>query len=324
MLQQYSTQIRRTAICAATALAVSLPGAASAGVFDKAKSNVTKVRKTVKSTAVSIVRKAKTIPNPIENLPGELPGSELFDIAQELQLMEQLRETLELLRQGQADYRDFSGGTFGCEGECQAFRGELKNLFGDLLSLAEEVPVLSKRSSLIANIERLSGLIDYVPARALYLMWQATGDQIDQVRTAAETIRQTLIALPPMVDLSDIAAAVDAGGTFVADSPMCGWVNQKNKPVLEWVQVELEGLAWALNTIDGFIPDVEIKVDAGVSAGAAVANGEAATGVAIKPTDSLKIALKVAATVPEAINMAIKVSTARASIVCAGAKFVSN
>jgi hypothetical protein len=324
MFKQYSAQIRRTAICAATVLAVSLPGAASAGIFNKVKSNVAKVSKAVNSKTVSIVRKAKAIPNPIKNLSSNLPGSELFDIAQELQLMKQLRETLELLRRVQGDYRDFSGGTFGCEGECQAFRGELKNLFGDLLSLAEEVPVLSERSNLIANIERLSALIDYVPARALYLMWQATGDQIDQVRTAAETIRLALIGLPPMVNLSDIAAAIDAGGAFVADSPLCGWVNKNNKPVLEWVQVELEGLAWALNTIDGFIPDVEIKVDAGVSAGAAVANGEAATGVAIKPTDTLKIALKVAATVPEAINMAIKVSTARANIVCAGAKFVSN
>ncbi len=324
MLQQYSTQIRRTAIVAATALAVALPGAASAGIFNKAKSSVAKVSKTAKSTAVSIVRKAKTIPNPIENLPGDVPGSELFELVQEMHIMEQLRDTVALMRQVQGDYRNFSGGVTGCEGECKAFRTELKGLFGDLLSLTEDVPVLQKRTNLIANIERTSDLIDYVPPRALYLMWQGTGDQLDELRFAAENIRQALIALPPFVEMSDIMGAVNGANSAVANSAICGWVNKDDKPVIEWLQAELEMQAWGFKTIEGYIPDAAVKLDIGVSAGAAVANGEAAAGAAMKPTDALKIALNISATVFEAINQAIKVNAARAKLVCAGAAYASN
>jgi hypothetical protein len=320
MLQHYSTRIRRTAIFAATALAISLPGAASAGIFDKAK----KSARANAAKVVKIVREKRPVAKALQNAAQSVPGSELFEMVQELQLTEQLRDTLKLIKQMQADYQTFSGGRFGCEAECKAFRRELKGLFGDFLSLTEEVPVLRKRVNLINNIERLSDLIDYVPPRALYLMWQATGDQIDELRFAAENIRQALIALPPFVEMSDIAAAVQGTGSAVADSAICGWVNKNDKPVIEWLQAELEGLAWGLTTIEGFIPDIEIKGEAGAEAGVAVANGTAAAGAGVKITDPIKIALKVAATVPQAVNQAIKVNTARAKLVCAGAAYASN
>lgn len=340
MLQQYSSQIRRTAIVAATALAISLPGAANAGVFNKAAKSAAAVGKSVvkksvtkakgdAATAVTIVRKGTTAAvnlgqNLAQNVPGDLPGSELFELVQEFHLLEQLRDTVELVQQVQRDYQKFAGGLTGCKGECKAFRAELKALFGDLLSLTEEVPVLRRKANLVSNIERLSGLIDYLPARALYLMWQTTGDQIDDLRFAAENIRHALIALPPPVEMSDIVGAVSGAGSAVADSAVCNWVQKDKRPVIEWLQAELDVLAWGFKTIVGYIPKAPVKAEVGGEAGVAVANATAAGGASVDLTEPVKIGLKVAASIFEAVNQAIKVNTARAKLVCAGAQYVSN
>ena len=330
MLQPYSIQIRKTAIIAATALAVALPGAASAGVFDKAKSGVAKVGKSVTSTAVTIVRKKKQVPNPIEtvagklpdlqNLAGDLPGSELFDMVHELQVIEQLRDTLALVRQTQAGYVDFAGGFTGCKGECKAFRQELKDLFDDMLSLVEAVPALQQGSSFTANIQRLSGLIDYVPPRALFPMWQATGNQIDELRTIAENTLQTLYTLPPALEISMVAPRATTRGVQrqrnQSANPACGWVDLAVEPVVQWIQAELEGAAWIMQTLAGLVPELSVKMGLSAEAGVAVANAGADGAVIVKVSELLRIGFKVAAAVPEGINMYIKVNTARANAVC--------
>jgi hypothetical protein len=315
MFQQYSNQIRRTAIVAATALTVALPGAADAGLLNKAKSQARQAASKA-SNVVSIVRERKPVRNAIQNALPEAPGADLFEMVGELQITQQLRETLELLRQIQSEYRTFSGGS-GCNARCQTFRTDLKGLFADFMFVVEDAPVVQNRAGLVDNIERLSNLIDYVPPRALYLMWQAMRDQIDGVRGTMETVRVALQELPDFMKVQQVSATL-------ADSRACAWVNQKDKPVVEWLQAEMEGLAWSLKTIEGFIPDVKVKGDVGASAGAAVANGEAAAGVGVKITDTLKIGLKVAATVPEGINMGIKVRMARMKLLCAGANYLSN
>lgn len=323
MLPQNPSQIRRTMISAAMVLALSLPSVATAGVLDRARTGVQNAKPNA-GKVVSIVRKKRPVATALKNAGQNMPGAELFEMVQQLELKEQLRGTIELIQQMQADYRSFSGGVTGCAAECKVFRNELKDLFTDFLFLVEDVPVLQKRAHLIDNLERLSSLIDYVPPRALYLMWQATGDQLAQLRMTAETIRQTLNTLPPFIEVSDVLAAVKGAGTTVTNSAVCAWVSKADKPVVEWIQAELEGLAWGFKTIGGFIPDITVKGEAGASAGAAVANGTASAGAGVKITDPIKIALKVAATVPEAINQAIKVNTARAKLVCAGAAFVGN
>lgn len=139
----------------------------------------------------------------------------------------------------------------------------------------------------------------------------------------AETIRQTLDTLPPFVEMPTIAGYASMAGTVVANSPICEWTDRDKKPVIEWVQAEMEGLAWKFKTTEGFIPDIAIKADAGASAGAAVANGTASAGAQARPTDTVKIALKIATAVPEAINMTIKLNMARAKLACAGANLAA-
>lgn len=319
MTRTQTTQIRRTTICVATAVAISLPSVASAGIFDKAKSRAQTARANA-TTVVNIVREKKPIATAFQNATENLPGAELVDMVRQLHLKEQLQNTIALLQQMQADYQHFSGGGFGCEGPCATFRTEFKDIFDTFLSLAEEVPVLSERTWLIDNIDRLQNLIDYVPPRALYHMWQALGDQVQELQTTAGEIRRGLDALPPFEGLGVVAAASGA----VADSRVCEWANRSDKPVVEWLQVKLEIVAWSLKTIAEVIPDVEIKAEAGAEAGAAVANVTGAAGAGVKPTDAVKSALKIVAAVPEGINLGIKLRIARMKMACASATFVSD
>lgn len=324
MLKHYAPQIRRITVCAATALAISLPSIASAGIFDKAISTTQGAVVHLSNVAKKVERKRKQQQAKMfKHVSENLPGVELVELVKQLDLKEQLQNTIALMQQMNADYEQFSGGGSGCKAECKAFRTELKATFEDFLLLIEEVPILNDKPGLFENVARVAELIDVVPPRALYLMWQALDAQMDQLRSAADNIRFLLAALPPLDAVSDVASYAKMAGSVTADSPICVWANQSDQPFVELVQAELEHTTWLLNTVEGFIPDVEVKAEAGAEAGAAVANVTGAAGVGAKPTDAVKIALKVVATIPEVINWAIKLNTLRARAVCAGAKFVA-
>lgn len=308
MSSRNSSPIRRTAICVATALAIALPGAASAGVLDKAKSRVQSVASTVKAK--------RPVANALRDASRDLPAVQIIEMIKELDLKSELENSMDLLREMQADYRYFAGGLTGCEAECKAFRKELKDTFSDFLWLAEDVPALRNSGGLIEKIERVLNLIDYMPPRALYLMWQALDGRLNEIRTAVDGIGQVLESLPPLVDVSDIAASVNDSASKVADSRVCEWAAQDDMPYVELVQAKLEMLAWSIGKVESFIPDVEIKAEAGGEAGAAVANATAAAGAGVKVTDPIKIALQVVATIPETINWAIKLNILQAKVVC--------
>lgn len=310
------TTLRKTAICLGTALAISLPGAASAGFLQNVKNRT--------QTVVQNVREKRPIANALQNASNNLPGSRLIEMVQELHLKEQLENTIALIQQMNIDYRYFAGGTFGCEAECKAFRKELKEVFEDFLWLVEDLPALNQRTRLIETITRVSDLIDYVPPRALYLMWQALEGRLDELRMAAVQIREMLAALPPLDIVSGIGDIAGMAGTYADNSPVCEWAREGDMPFIELVQAELERIAWALKTIEGLIPDVEVKAEAGAEGGVAVANVTGAAGAGVKPTDSIKIALKAIAVVPEGANWAIKLNILRAKVVCKVAAYAAN
>ena len=320
MLQQTSRQIRRTVLCAATAFALCLPGIAAAGPLGKSKN---KAAGAVVHATKIVKKAAKPVAKAVKKGSGQGPVAELLDIVQELNLTEQLRETIALMQQMDSDYGRFSGGSFGCKGECKAFRARLKATFEEFLLLIEDVPVLNDEPGLYENVARFADIIDFVPPRALYLMWQALDDQIDELQAASGKIRDLLANLPPLEPVTGIAAYVDSAATYATDSPICKWSGKKNKFYVEWVQAELEAVAWGLQTIDGLIPDLEITAKVGVKTGAAVANGIGAALAAMKPTDVAKIALKVVAAVPESINWAITLNVLRAEVVCKTAQLAA-
>ena len=320
MLKHYAPQIRRITVCAATALAISLPSIASAGIFDKAKSKVQGSVVHLSNVGNELRAKdpiANAIKNGFKNASGKLPDAELIELVKQLNLVEQLKNTMALMQQMNADYRNFSGGNFGCEGECKAFRKELKDTFNDFLTLVEEVPVLNNKPGLFETVARVADLIDVVPPRALYLMWQALDAQIDELRAAADSIHALLAALPPLEDVSNIAAYADRSGSQAANSQACEWAKIADEPFVALAQAELERIAWVLTTVEGLVPDVEVKAEAGAEAGAAVANVTGAAGASLKPTDAIKISLKVLVMVPEAINWSIKLNGLRAKAICA-------
>ena len=322
MKSMNSVSIRRTVIAVATAIAIALPGIGAAGMFDRAKQGI-KTVKTRTGIVITNVQKRKPLATALQNAKQNLPGSALIEQVRELKLVEQLQDMVALLNQMQADYQYFSGGE-RCGAECTTFRIELKGVFNEFLALVQEVPVLNTGSGLAEKIQRVSNLVDYIPPRALYLMWQTMADQIPQLRAAAGEIRQALAALPPMQDVAGNTVEAVASGARSAGSAVCAWSDSAvDKPFVELIQARLEMFAWQLKSAEGLIPDIEVKAEAGAEAGAAVANVTGAAGMGIKPTDSLKIALKVMALVPERINWSIKINMLRARTVCKVADIAS-
>jgi hypothetical protein len=306
-------QFRRTLISLVSAAAIALPGLASARLGDRIQ--------TVKTNAgihITNVRENRPLVKAIEKVTE--PATDIFHKVQELQVMEQFQDTMALVNKMQADYQYFSGG-HGCSATCASFRASLKNIFNDFSSLVADVPALSGNQELVANIQRTSDLIDYIPPRALYLMWQAMSAKVAELEAMAYEIRATLDSLPPLMDPSGFGpntrtASTNTQGSATRGDRMCEWVNEADKPVIELIQARLEMLGWEIEKLEGMIPDVSVKGEAGASAGAAVANGTASAGASAKPTDIPKIGLKVIAYVPQRINWAIKINMLHAKVAC--------
>lgn len=315
MTRSRSSRLRRTAICIATALAVSLPGIATAGIADKAKARAQSA-KAKAGTVLSIVREKRPALDTALTAAQDLPSpAEIFEILRELELAEEFRGAMEIARQMNADYAAFSP---------ERFRAEVKALLDDYLWLADSVPVMKNRTGLLDNMRRALDLIDHVPPRALYLMSQALGDQLAGLGAAADNMRQALAALPPFVEAADIWAYASLQGAADAGDPICAWVGLDSKPFVGWLKAELGGIAWSLKTAEGLIPNPEVKVEGGGEAGIAVANATAAAGTTVKPLQPLHNALKAAAVIPEGIGMAIDLNIARAKLVCAAVDLAQN
>lgn len=304
-----TARIRRTVLTIATAVAIAVPGlAASAGFADRIQTIKTKA-------GVHITNVQQNRPRPVakavENVTA--PASGVFQKVKDLQVVEQFNQTMELVQRMQADYQYFSGGQ-GCDATCASFRASLKHIFTDYVALIGEVPALSGNTQLIANIQRTADLLDYMPPRALYLMWQAMAAKVAELEGMTQEIRQTLSSLPPLTEPAP-GAAMDTRNSAGNDG-VCAWAAQ-DKPVLELIQARLELMGWELEKVEGLIPDIEIKGEAGGEAGVAVANATASAGAGVKPTDGLKSALKLMAYVPQRINWSIKMNVLRAKAVCA-------
>ena len=234
-------------------------------------------------------------------------------------MLEQLKQTMGMFRQMQKEYQYFTGGE-GCAATCASFRSRLKNTLNDTLALAVDIPALNSQEDVLENLQRMSVMIDYVPPRALYLMWQTIGAKMAQLESTVGTIRQTLDSMPPLLDPATFGPNTLVGGGVnavqSAQSRVCEWSAQQNTPNLDLIQGRLELMGWELEKSASLIPDLIVKGEGGASAGAAVANATASASVGVKPTDTLKLALNLLALIPERINWAIKLNVLRAKVIC--------
>lgn len=323
MTQTHSINIRRATICIATAVAIALPSAASAGIFDKARKRVHKVANTA-TTAVTIVRdkkpvataarnwrENKPIATALGNVGQNLPGADLMDLVKQLRPREHLEQTVALVQEMQRGYRTFSGGAFGCEGPCVDFRNELKEILGEFLALTADVPALSERTFLVSNLQRLTNLVDYVPPRALYLMKQALGNHLDEIWATTDKIREGVETLQPL-----LTAADETGDA------LCAWVGKDQKLFVELWQARFQATAWTFKTISGYIPDLEVEGEIGVEGGVGVAYVTGAAAFSLKPTDVPKWVFKTGAVIPELLSHVVKVSLAQAAWTCEVRGFV--
>jgi hypothetical protein len=318
-----SHRIPKSIACIAAAIAVATPGLASAEFGDRARARIQTIA-TNGGVILSNVREAAQErigdDRPLANAIGGAKGSaaEVFEKVRQMHVLEQLRETAEMMKQMQAGYKRFSGGG-GCGGTCAGFRSSLKNTVHNFVELVLEVPALRSARGLTENLQRSAKLIDHVPPRALYLMWHATSDNVAELEHKTNEIRQILASLPPLMPASGFGADSSISKTSNGSSGsggFCEWANQDKKPVFELVQGELERLGWQIASVADLIPDVAVKAEAGATAGAAVANGLASGGVGVKPTDAPKTLLKGIALIPQHLSWAIKLNILRAKVVC--------
>lgn len=330
-------RIRKTIACIAAAIALATPGLASAEFGDRTKARIQTI-KTNGGTVLSNVRgdvqekiedvqekigDDQPLSNAIEGAKGS--ATEIFEKVRQMHVLEQLRETAEMVKQMQADYEHFSGGG-RCGGTCASFRSSLKNIVDNFVALSLEVPALKNARGLTENLQRTSKLIDYVPPRALYLMWQTMSGKIAELESMTDDIRRTLASLPPLIPPSSFGAnamstsadsSISKASTGGASSGgFCEWANPEKTPVFELVQAKLEKMGWELDKLADMIPDIEVKAHEGGTAGAVVVNAQATAGVGVKPTDIGKIWLKTLALVPQQLSWAIKLNILRAKVVC--------
>jgi hypothetical protein len=320
-------KIRSTSICLITAVAIAVPGLASARLGDRVRAGIQTVH-TGTNTLITNVQQHQPLANANETIRG--PAAEIFDAVKQLQVVDQLKQTIGLVQYMQADYDYFSGGQ-GCSATCASFLDRLKNVFGNFAQLVLEIPALSSESGLIENMQRVSGLIDHLPPRALYLLWQTLSAKMDQLEAAADEIRQTLANLPPLQPVGSFGtrdngmSTMSVGTTVsgqasnfasnVSDS-YCNLKNKEDDPWVKMVRARLELFGWTVEQFEGMIPDVEVKALGGGTAGVAVANASANAGVGVKPTDGVKLLLKLVAYIPQRISKSIEMNILQANVLC--------
>jgi len=94
------------------------------------------------------------------------------------------------------------------------------------------------------------------------------------------------------------------------------WKDKESDPAVKMIRARLELMGWTLEQFEGMIPDVEVKAEGGGTAGVGVANGAAAAGVAVQPTDGVKLALKLIAFIPQRISKSIEMNILQANVIC--------
>jgi hypothetical protein len=293
----------------------------TAGPFDRVSAKVQNAKART-TQVVNRVREERPVASALQGLGGNVLDLSLIEEIQSFKPAEQFRNVRGLVEEMQQDYSYFSGGQ-GCGAECANFRYELKSLFNDYLALTGEVPALAGNTRLVDNIQRISDLVDYVPPRALYLLWQAIGSRIDDLGSIPEQIRQIQATLPVMEVVSNSVETVNNVGSRVDDSRLCAWTEQEHKPFIALYQGRLERAAWVIGAVGELIPELEVSGEVGVEGGVAAVMVTGSAEFTLKPTDTLKIGLKVMKLVPESVNWSIKMNLLRAEALCATADFAS-
>lgn len=322
-------KLRNTAVCILAA-AISLPSLAFAGWFGQGLGGSIHTIKTQTGIVVTNIRDhhplaqaakkdSRNLSNTAQQLGGDIKqlpvvqgaqqtSQTLFNTVQQLHVLKQLTGGVQLVRQVEKNYSAFTS-PGECSGTCASFRGQLQNIFASFLSLVQTVPALENRPVLTKNLTRAADLIDYIPPRALYLMYKSLAPRITQLQNTADDLRQTLASLPTL----ESSSGFNLSGTGTA---ICGWVGQSNKPFLKLFQARLQYNSWVLTTAASMIPTIDVSGHAGAAAGVAVADGTASAGVSVAPTDEVKTMLTDLASVFDQLNWSIKLNILRAQVVC--------
>jgi len=280
MDQLNHTFIRKTALIVATAIAISVPGIGAAGLFNRTQTRKQNGSKTVAEATVS------------------LPDVELIEIMKVLNLKEILQNII-IMQPIQTDYHYISDGS-ECVAECVNYRIELRGLMNDLLSLIDHVPILNTDNALIGNLKNAMNLVDYMPPRAMYLLWKTLGGQLEHIRASVIHISQGLAPVPPLDDFTVFNDTTYTYETMSKQEPN----NESSsdiyarsafeKPFVDFFQARLEMLVWRLHSLTNSGTDIEVR-----SQGSVTTAVSTKADISLSPGDQGRNPLQLIAFIPD-------------------------
>jgi len=238
MIRPNYTIVRSTALSIATAIAISIPAMGTNSQSQTSRKKHCKATASVRKYQVS------------SNIASALKG---------LNLRKELGNGI-LMSQ-----RPSNDAYYGAE--CLKFKTELKGIISDFMAVICVVPALSTDYMLIDNLETALTLVDYIPARSLFLMWKTLGEQLERIRTAINSFGLDLSVIPPLKDYTFFNEA-----TYTYEASCTGHSNIDtsnannltrplfNKSFVELFQARIEMFAFRLGSFTDLMPDNRVRV----------------------------------------------------------------
>lgn len=251
-------QIRYSAACLVLVAAVVFPVQSRAGWFDHIKSAVhakahtatTKVDAApgnAKNRMEDLARKVNEIYSTIEE------HRPLLNKIRDGRMLNTVKQTLDFIQDTQAGYQQFA------DQGVYAFRSDMKNLIANFSTIGAS---LGQNGPVLQRLQKIKSLVDKMPTAFLYVMHDAIGPALSELRTQTSAISNRIGILATLPNLDQVYL----NPTYYAPQ-ICPLVTDRQTVVsVAVLQAHLRVLSFRLKTIKDLLPS-DLVVTADVVAG---------------------------------------------------------
>lgn len=253
-----SKPFRHAAAGLALVAAAGLPAQSQAGWFDQARDAVREKTQSFTAKAAAAPGRARDriaeVSDKVDEIYSHIEGNRpLADQLRNGRMMNTLKETLVFIQDMQADYQVFA------DQGVYTFRLEMQDLVADFRSVGE---TFGRNGAALERLEKAGGLLERMPTSFLYVMHQAVGPQLADLRVRTAMIRDGLSRLPslpkPRELFRDPAQHAPSICPLVED--------ERTVASVAALQARIKWITFGLKTIKGYLPD-DLVVQADVVAG---------------------------------------------------------
>lgn len=279
------------------ATVIVMPATSQAGWFSD-RQPAKQVASKVKATAGNIQTKVTDISKKLNEVHHQIAESRpLMNKVKNGNMLGTLKEIVEFMGDKQQEFQAFqNGGVYG-------FRRDFKGMLNGFSNLVAETPAIRNPNRFQKRLNKASNLVEKVPTAFLFIMSEAVGDQLMEIRDNVDRLGVELAKLPRLPNNRELLQNIQA-----YESELCKFVDNREVAVsVAMVKNGLKTTIWTLNTINSYLPN-----DLTVSVTAVAGGGFTA---AIHPA---KVPFKVPLTVVEAIQLSLDNNIALAEAVCKG------